>query len=317
MPIQSHAQGEGTVEIGVDVDSVLLSIDGVPYLPDSTRPEISSANTATIVLPSGEHSLEFSRPGYEPITKVVMVTAGSIAEVNLNFAAIGGAESFGNNEGAITEGVASLEILSDPDNAAIYLNNKDLGQPTPYMLEVPGGNHVVELMLEGYESLAERVEVAANQRASLQFVLKTLPPPATTADELGLVKAPQTPLMDENLAIKTKQWWNGLSETFLIVPLGQGLMAKLLLDDNNQKEANVLVISGVALTAGSYLLGKIMSARKRRQIIHRNEEIVIENDAVRKHNSEIDQIVRDTNNQSIERWLDENKRRGRVKVSVE
>ncbi len=313
----SAAQQVGSVKMKIDLDSVSVDLDGNPLSLDSIGLALTADNWTTVTVVAGEHLFQFSHPQHDPISRRVMVAEGVEAVLDIQFLPNPPTDQPAPAEDTVWADTATLVVTSTPDSASIYLNNRELLKPTPFTLDVSTGAHVLELFKEGYEPLAHRIEVASNQSASLNFLLKTLPPPPVTADQLDMELQKTQPMLNIEEAKKVRQWWNGLAETFLIVPLGQGLLAKALLDDDSQKEANVLVIAGVGMTTGSYLLGKILSVRKHNQIIRRNEEIVVANDAARQHNSDVTRIVKSTNEEAIERWLEENKRKGKVRVTVD
>lgn len=188
---------------------------------------------------------------------------------------------------------------------------------TPAELKLPIGEYVIELVIADHDPLATRINLAKDQTVTATFPLKPFPPPPVTADQLGLEVIRTKPLLDEKIAAKLKEQWRSVTETFLIVPLGQGLLAKFLLADENQSEANTLVLTGVGLTVGSYLLGSILHRRKLAQIRKRNIEIPHENELAKAANLELSELVKSSNAELVEQWLLECEGKGEVRIVVE
>ena len=212
---------------------------------------------------------------------------------------------------------ATVEIKSSPVGGFIFLNGRDFGTITPAELRVPAGEHLIEIIIEGYEPLAKRLGLEAAKHTRLEFVLKSLPPPPLTADSIGFARLPQISLLDEKMAVRLEKKWTGLAEIFAIVPLGQGILARLVLPKEHHSAANSMVLTGLGLTAGSYLLGKVLGKRKLHQVRTRNEEIPRLNDEIRLQNQEANQAVQAANSQNVKAWMAENEGRGVVTVTVE
>jgi hypothetical protein len=212
---------------------------------------------------------------------------------------------------------ATVEITSKPVGGLIFLNGKDLGLVTPASLVVSDGEHLIEIIIEDYEPLAKRLPFEAGKLTRMEFVLESLPPPPTTAASLGLVLRPKIALLREERATLLEDKWSGLAETFAIVPLGQGIIARLVLPKEHHSAANTMVLTGLGLTVGSYIVGKVLGKRKLRQIRARNEEIPSLNEEIRAHNEEISRTVMTSNTQTVREWMAGNKTRGVVNVSVE
>lgn len=211
---------------------------------------------------------------------------------------------------------AIIIILSEPEKASIFLNNKETVMLTPAELKLPVGEYVIELVFADHDPLATRIKLAKDQTVTATFPLKPFPPPPVTPDQLGLKIIPSKPLLDEQIAARLKKRWRSVTETFLIVPLGQGLLAKLLLADENQSEANALILTGVGLTVGSYLLGSVFHRRKLHQIRKRNEEIPLENEQAKAANLKLDELVKSSNTDLVKNWLLECEGKGKVKITV-
>lgn len=212
---------------------------------------------------------------------------------------------------------ATVEITSDPVGGRIFLNSKDLGLVTPAELVVPAGEHLIEIIIEDYDPLAKRFPLVAGKLTRMEFILESLPPPPATASALGLVFTHKIVKLREEQALRLEEKWTGLAETFAIVPLGQGILARLVLPKEHHSAANTMVFTGLGLTVGSYILGKVLGKRKLRQIRARNEEIPTLNEEIRTQNEEISRTVSATNTQTVREWMAGNETRGVVNVTVE
>jgi hypothetical protein len=72
------------------------------------------------------------------------------------------------------EGVSSIEVLSDPPKALIYLDGVETGKKTPYtFMKVPAGlDHVVMVTLAGKTSVFDRLSLKADVPGKLEFKLE-------------------------------------------------------------------------------------------------------------------------------------------------
>jgi hypothetical protein len=207
---------------------------------------------------------------------------------------------------------AYLNLTSSPDSASVSMNGSSIINVTPLNLALSPGPYRFDASREGFEPLTYELNLMVGQRISAQFILKSLPPPPIQPESLGLFYIPEQPLQDVASADQLRQSFNRWAEIFAIIPLGQGILAKLVVDDENQKQVNILIITGATLSLGSLVLGKVLSNRKRNQIEEANLRIKEENMVSQSHNSEIDRQLREKNDEALQEWLLENEGRGRV-----
>jgi hypothetical protein len=212
---------------------------------------------------------------------------------------------------------AVLLIDSDPDSANILIGGKASDVTTPHSFSPEDTVSLVEVVKTGYEPLAEKIRLSPGEKVIATYLLKAFPPDPITPEELGFEPVPQQPILDVKAADRLKSKFLGLSLTFAIVPFGQGVLAKALLDDDDKGLGDALIISGAVLSAGSYALGKILSSKKRSDIKRKNEIIKIENEAAKEQNREIDKAVKTAYDEAVELWLMENADRGRVVLERE
>ncbi len=300
-----QAQETGLVRIKVDVDSVALIVDGDSVYTDSYGSALLKDVWFILSLPVGDHSLEFYHPPHDPITRSATLGGDEVVTHEIFFEPIDSAAF-----------IVSLMVSSDPDTSAIYLDGQNTGLFTPALVSVDTGQHRLEVRKEGFESFLETLKVGVGQKGSINFILRTVPPDSVTINSLGLEYLPMTPMMNPELADRLWETYRGLSETFLIVPLGQGILAKILAAGDSESETNALIGAGVVLTVGSYLIGKTLSKRKRLQIETANEEAKLANEIAKIENNDADRIVREENDTAVQLWEEENKGRGKTRKSI-
>jgi len=212
---------------------------------------------------------------------------------------------------------ATLNLLSDPDGAKIVIEMSQDTVIAPETLIVATGDHSFKAMADSCEVLAHTMTVEPDKIISLNFILAFTQPADLTAEDLNLEYKPMMPLIDEAEAEKQKEMFNNLAETFALIPLGQGILARLLLGNEAQSGANILIVSGAGLMTGSYILGKILPKRKLAGIREYNDEANRVNSEAKYHNKEIDKEIEAKNNVLIENWIIRNQDRGKVEITVE
>jgi hypothetical protein len=193
----------------------------------------------------------------------------------------------------------------------------DLEITAPAEIFVAPGTHTLELDKDGFEPLTHEFNDSGGEDFSLRFVLRSAQPVPLAAEELGLVRRPTLVLRDEGEADVVRKRYNSFAEMFAIVPLGQGVMARIVAGEGARKEANTLILTGIGLTAGSYLLGSILSKRKRSAVRSDNELIKQQNAEGQDHNRQLDKQVREFNAAAMAEWSTRNRDRGRVEVVEE
>lgn len=302
------AQDSVSVKIRVDVDDVLLTINADTVTEDSYGSRLTKEAWFILNLTAGDYEFRFDQAGFETQHRSVSLAPGQIVTLDITF--LPPATPPRPVTGAVT-------VESDPDSASILVDGTAVDMVTSAQLNLVVGERTVEVVVADYEPLAQAVTVDSMHRSIMKYILRPLPPPELTAESLGLVYDVQLPKLDEAKAAVLRQQFNSMAETFAIIPLGQGMLAKVLLDSDDQGTANVLVISGVVLTVGSYLLGKALSAKKLRKIKLENEEIEAYNVRAAEHNNEMDRTITTANKDAYKKYLDDNKGRGRVQVTRE
>ncbi len=303
----------GLVRIRLDQDNAVISIDGTVQSTD--RKGNAPTKHVWFILPmaQGVHTLTLSKAGYRPIEQSVTVGPKEVATVDVSFQP----ETAGNSSSAISfdsTKFAEVHVFSDPAGAKLRLDDAKQTIELPAQLTLAGGEHTLEVSSTGYEELTQQLMLNSGEIISLRFLLRENQPFPISAEELGLEFQTEIPLIDEKVADKLRQQFYGFAETFAIIPLTQGIIARLIVGEDSKYEANALIIAGVGLTGGSYLLGRILSSRKRSQIIQHNERAAQENLLAKKYNQDINRIIREKNAEAIDDWEQKNRRRGRVEI---
>jgi len=208
--------------------------------------------------------------------------------------------------------LATLYITSSPESSFVDIKGRSSTEVTPLTLGLQPGDYQLEIFKEGFEPLSHNFGLMAGQRISAQFILKSYPPPPLTVDSLDLFYIPERPLLDINEADRLGQSFKRMAEMFAIIPMGQGIIARLILSGDYRRQADILIATGAVLSAGSLITGKVLSNRKRRAIEDANRQIGEDNAASQKHNLEIDRQLKDKNDEARQLWELENENHGRV-----
>ncbi len=209
----------------------------------------------------------------------------------------------------------SLDLESEPDSVNIIIPNTADTVVTPTSVIVKSGVLSFEAFKSGYDSLIHEIELESGRSAILRFLLRTNKPIPITAEQLGLEYREELPLREEEEVSAYRQKFINISEMFLITPFSQGLLAKIILGNDDDGSADVLLISGAALTLGTYILGKILSSKRLKDIREYNNFANDENLAVKGYNQEIENKIKAINREKSQTWQEENKNKGTVIVT--
>lgn len=210
---------------------------------------------------------------------------------------------------------ATLSVSSSPENSFVEIKGRASTEATPLTLELQPGKYQLEVFKEGFEPLSHEFGLTEGQRIAAQFILKSFPPAPLTLDSLDLFYIPERPLLDITEADRLSQSFKRMAEMFAIIPMGQGIIARMILEGDDRRQANILIAVGATLSGGSLIMGKILSNRKRQAIERENRLIEEENATSQKHNLDIDRQLKEKNEEQQELWMQENKDRGRVIIN--
>ncbi len=123
-----------------------------------------------ITLAPGRYHVALSRFGYQEWSHIVDLKQGS--EITLE------AQLVYSPFFQLTGRAARLRIVSEPDDATVFLNNTYAGK-TPLTLEIAPGRYHVVVTKEGYESWVQTLELKGNSDITLEATLKPLAVPPT------------------------------------------------------------------------------------------------------------------------------------------
>lgn len=305
----------GFVRIRVDRDAVVAGLNGVPVLFDSDGNRMAMDSWFTLRVAAGLHFITLSGEGYQTVELPVAVKRDEVTAIELSYDSVSTfAPVMPTIDDTLHAKLGRVAVFSDPTRAALRLDELDAHLITPSEVTVPAGDHAFSVSAEGFEPLTQRLALSPDSDLTLNFLLRAEPPSPLSAEEMGMEYKPLIPLIDEAEADRLRRKFNSLAETFAIIPLGQGVLAKLILGKDESKGADILIISGAGLTAGTYLLGRILSSKKRSHVRTRNQTITLQNKEASENNKNIDQVVREKNAEARSTWELENQDRGRVEV---
>jgi hypothetical protein len=215
------------------------------------------------------------------------------------------------------QGVIALSLLkleSDPPGAYLKLGKADSVLHAHADTMLAAGSYRLEASLTGYQPLVHQFNIDSGDTLSLRFVLLADKPIRPTPEQLGLEYKFVMPLLLEEKAQTVRRKYNTMAEVFLIIPLAQGIMAAIALGGGEDYFSAGLMATGVGLSAGSYLLGKLMGSRKLKEIRRQNQILAGQNLEAERHNGEVETQIRRVHAESMREWQAETSWRGRVEV---
>ncbi|MCK9335369.1 MAG: PEGA domain-containing protein [Candidatus Cloacimonetes bacterium] len=110
-----------------------------------------------------------------------------------------GSDSARQNITVTTTQVGSIAVTSAPAGAAIWLDDRNTGTFTNTTLtNIPAGDHVVRVELDGYQTMTKTVTVAAGEMAEVTFVLGS--PAITLSPGWNFISVPKTLNATKNTA---------------------------------------------------------------------------------------------------------------------
>jgi len=306
--IQTATADSTLVRIRTDVDISNFQINDSSYITDSYNNPLSANNWFLIHLSNGEYRFSLQYREQQIDTSLIIENQESIA-LEISF--------LHKNEILKESDLPKLYITSNPDSGFITLDGKTLDILTPTFISIPKDTISVEVYKDGYIPLVTDLMIKELQKKQVKFILMPMEPAPLNADSLGYTLEKPIQPLDIRAVDKIKNKYIGMAETFMIFPFAQGLIAKIVLDEDNQTEANILVGSGAILSAGSYILSKILSKRKSNEIKERNVEIDRQNLEIKSSNKEIELIVRKANAEKKVKWKEKSANKGVVEIISE
>lgn len=128
----------------------VVEIDGVPT--NKETPQLSIEGLA-----AGEHTISFSKSGYDPISGVVDIRPGTEVTVRGNL-------KDGRIE-TVHEGKGSLHVISTPLRCTVRFQGlvREKTQPKLNMTQIPAGEYTIVISIPGQE-LSEKILILNRQR---------------------------------------------------------------------------------------------------------------------------------------------------------
>ncbi|HSN54327.1 MAG TPA: alpha/beta hydrolase domain-containing protein [Candidatus Sulfomarinibacteraceae bacterium] len=139
---------------------------------DKTTPQLSIGGLAV-----GEHTITFSKPGYEPVTSVIAIEAGAESTVHGDLRR--------KEVQVVHEGLGSLRIFSTPTNCTVWFRDQihDKFRMQLNLTKIPAGEYPIVFLMPG-RKLATSVLIVDGQKTIVEvnfiegqepFVIRRVP----------------------------------------------------------------------------------------------------------------------------------------------
>ena len=103
-------------------------------------------------VPAGSRQMTFSAPRYQPLALVVDIEGMDRAQTV---------------SGTLTPNWAEVTLATEPEGAAIFLDDEPTGAVTPATIEALAGEHEIRVKLAGHREHRQRILVAAEEKITL------------------------------------------------------------------------------------------------------------------------------------------------------
>lgn len=301
------------VRIRTDIDSSLIQLNNQVIIEDSYGNPLIKNYWFIINLPIETYNIKITAGNYNPIDSTITLVKGEIYTFDVQFTEIKNEDTiiyFEELPEAVE--VVKLVVQSEPDSCSLVIGQETIEKHTPIDLFFKPGEYLFRVSKEGYDPLKSRIKIELEVPILANFKLKSLKPNQVLPESLGISYMTQMPLLNVKQAEKIKVRYNSLAESFAIFPMAQGILARLVVDKSHRRTAEVMILSGVGLTLGSYLLGKILYKKKRQFILDENIRREVDNGMVDSNNKKVDQMINEVNTSRMKEWLRNNRNRGEV-----
>jgi hypothetical protein len=209
---------------------------------------------------------------------------------------------------------ALLTLESDPPGAYFQFGNLDSVLQARADTTLSAGEYRIESSLVGHQPLIHQITLSPGDTLTLRFVLLAAEPVRPVPEDLGLSYEIVMPLIMEEQSDAVRSRYNTMAEVFAIVPLLQGVMAAVALGGGHDYFSAELMVAGVCLSGGSYLLGRYMGKRKLAGVRRENETLTALNQTANQHNKEVDLQIRSVHSEAMREWRSEASWRGAVET---
>ena len=151
---QTVVQLVGNLVITSAPQNCVVEIDGESQ--PKTTPQLTIEGLA-----AGEHTVTFSKAGYEPISRVVTIEPGSEVKIRGNLKA--------EKVESIFEGLGSLHVISKPERCTVRFRGqtRQKTQPKLNMRQIPAGKYPIVLSIPGRD-IATTVTILDKKKTLLE-----------------------------------------------------------------------------------------------------------------------------------------------------
>lgn len=178
---------KGSLLVDADVPDGEVWVDGQKQ-PDSTPTLVDN-------LDEGPHIVEVRKPPATPWKQTVYVVAGQRTKVSAQLAA---------TLTTVKKGGA-VKVLSTVSGAEVYLDGKLVGVTPADLVDIPPGEHLIEVKAKGYNPKEQRVTVNTGTADILKFELAPVAQvgPATTGRIKVVSPVPEARVFIDGAAVGT------------------------------------------------------------------------------------------------------------------
>jgi len=160
----------GSLVVTSAPQNCMVDIDG--RAQEKTTPQLSIGGLA-----AGEHTITFSKPGFEPVTSVIVIEPGAEATVHGDLKE--------TKVEVVHEGLGSLRVISTPSNCTVWFRDQiyDNIRMRLNLGKIPAGEYPIMFMMPG-RKLATSVLIVDHQKTIVEvsfikgqepFVIRRVP----------------------------------------------------------------------------------------------------------------------------------------------
>lgn len=215
------------IDVRLVSDSAQLVIGSTPQGAQVTIDGSAGGKTPCTIpaIASGIHKIDITLKGYSPYSDEFTVQAGDLRKIDVTLVSLPG----------------SLSVVSIPDGARIYLNNRFRAESPFSRRNIPAGKYVVRAELRGHETQTITNVVISGEESVVEFqmvrnsgtILLTTEPPGVSVyldgDNQGKTKTRGQELISNQIQIDlvargkrnlqlTKQGYYNLTKTVEVEP---------------------------------------------------------------------------------------------------
>ncbi|MCP4411796.1 MAG: PEGA domain-containing protein, partial [Gammaproteobacteria bacterium] len=118
--------------------------------------EVGTTPVTLKAIDIGQHEIEIMAEGYSTWIKAIDIKKGKNKKINV----------------VLQKDTGSVIIKSEPSNAKVLIGGNEMGNTPVTISDLKPGMHTVEIMMEGYESWSESLEVIADKETVIAAKLQ-------------------------------------------------------------------------------------------------------------------------------------------------